>query len=310
MRYRVLHTTRYRYSSPVQLSRQLLRLTPLDTAWQQCLSHEVRITPAPAERCAMNDFFGNAVVHFALQIPHLELQVDVESQVIVRPHAPQRDPETTLPWDKVRSWLQESSGDEVLDASQYLFASPHVPVTTELADYARPSFPPGRPLLSAVLDLTRRIHQDFQFDASATTVSTPVETVLRERRGVCQDFTHLEIACLRSLGLAARYISGYILTMPPPGQPRLVGADASHAWVSVYCPELGWVDLDPTNDLLVDTQHVTVAWGRDFSDISPMHGVIFGGGGHELEVEVTVEPVDKAVAGEAAESVSGAGVPG
>jgi transglutaminase-like putative cysteine protease len=213
--------------------------------------------------------------------------------VLVRAHAPEQDPDATLSWEEVRRWLHDGIGEQVLDPNQYLFSSPYVPVSAALADYARPSFPPGRPLLAAALDLTRRIHQDFEYDSDATTVSTPVEEVLQQRRGVCQDFSHLQIACLRSLGIAARYVSGYMLTMPPPGQPRLIGVDASHAWVSVYCPDLGWVDLDPTNDLMVDTLHVTVACGRDFSDVSPIHGVILGGGEHELEVQVTVRPVEE-----------------
>lgn len=293
VRYRILHETEYTYGSMVQLSRQLLRLTPRVSTWQECLAHEIRVTPEPSEWSALDDFFGNPVIQFALQTPHRELLVQVESRVEVSSHAPQIDPASSVTWEKARDWMLHTTGAAVLDPSQYLYASPHVPVTRELAAYARPSFPPGRPMLTAILDLTRRIHDDFEFDAEATEVSTPVATVLEDRRGVCQDFAHLQIACLRSLGLAARYVSGYILTHPPEGQERMVGADASHAWVSVYCPDLGWVDLDPTNNLLVDTQHITVAWGRDFSDVSPMRGVILGGSQHELEVRVTVMPEDE-----------------
>lgn len=293
LRYHILHETEYNYGNLVQLSRQLLRLSPRVTTWQTCLSHEIRVTPEPAEWSALDDFFGNPVVQFALQVPHRGLLVQVESRVEVSSHAPQIDPEASIPWEEAREWLLHTVGAAVLDPSQYLFASPHVPVTRELAAYARPSFPPERPILAAILDLTRRIHEDFEFDAEATEVSTPVTTVLEDRRGVCQDFAHLQIACLRSLGLAARYVSGYILTHPPEGQARMVGADASHAWVSVYCPDLGWVDLDPTNNLLADTQHITVAWGRDFSDVSPMRGVILGGSQHALDVRVTVMPEDE-----------------
>ncbi len=292
-RYRILHETEYNYGNLVQLSRQLLRLSPRVTSWQACLSHEIRVTPEPAEWSALDDFFGNPVVQFALQVPHRELLVEVESHVEVRSHAPKIAPEDSVTWEEARDWLLHTVGAAVLDPSQYLFASPHVPVTRELAAYARPSFPPERPMLAAILDLTRRINEDFEFDAEATEVSTPVTTVLEDRRGVCQDFAHLQIACLRSLGLAARYVSGYILTHPPEGQARMVGADASHAWISVYCPELGWVDLDPTNNLLADTQHITVAWGRDFSDVSPMRGVILGGSQHDLDVRVTVMPEDE-----------------
>jgi len=160
-----------------------------------------------------------------------------------------------------------------------------------LAEYTAPSFTKERPLLEAVADLTGRIHRDFTFDRTATTVATPLQTVFRTRRGVCQDFAHLEIACLRSLGLAARYVSGYLESVPPPDQPRLTGADASHAWVSVFCPPVGWVDVDPTNDVLADERHVTVAWGRDYGDVSPLRGVILGGGQHALHVGVSVVPV-------------------
>lgn len=288
--YRLRHDTEYTYGSLVQLSRQLLRLTPRNTPWQACLSHEIRVTPEPGEWTAMDDFFGNPVIQFALQTPHTELLVEVESRVRVSSHAPVMDPEEGIAWDAAKEWLETASGSAVLDPSQYLYASPHVPISRELAAYARPSFPPERPLLAALLDFTERIYDDFEFDAEATEVSTPVASVLEHRKGVCQDFAHLQIACLRSLGLAARYVSGYILTHPPEGQERMVGADASHAWVSVYCPDLGWVDLDPTNNLLVDTQHITVAWGRDFSDVSPMRGVILGGSEHELDVRVTVMP--------------------
>lgn len=291
MHYRVHHTTDYRYSSPVQLSRQLLRLTPRQTGWQQVHSHAIRVTPKPTEWVELQDFFGNPMVQFALQQPHNALRVAVESRISVLPHAPSGDPKATPPWEQVRDSLTGRLGPDLLEPGQFLFASPHVAITHALARYASHSFTPGRPLLDALLEFTARIFGEFRFDPHATTISTPVEQVLAERRGVCQDFAHLQIACLRSLGLPARYVSGYILTHPPPGQARMIGADASHAWVSVWCPPLGWVDLDPTNNHLVDTQHITVAWGRDFSDVSPMRGVILGGGAHKLDVGVTVEPL-------------------
>jgi transglutaminase-like putative cysteine protease len=194
----------------------------------------------------------------------------------------------------VRDALAYGSRPVLLDASRFQFESPYVRVKHEFASYARPSFTPGRPVLDAVQALMRRIYDEFDFDPEATTVATPVLKVLAEKRGVCQDFAHLMLSCLRSQGLAARYVSGYLLTQPPPGQPRMVGADASHAWVSVFCPELDggrWVDFDPTNNLLPDTQHITLAWGRDFADVSPLRGVILGGDAHELDVAVTVTPV-------------------
>ncbi len=291
MHYRVHHSTDYRYSSPVQLSRQLLRLSPRQTPWQQVHSHAIRVTPEPNEWIELQDFFGNPMVQFALQQPHSELRVEVESRLCVSPRAPSPASGESPPWEQVRDSLMGSADAGALEASAFLFASPHVAVTQALARYAGHSFTPRRPLLEALLDFTARIFDEFCFDPQATTISTPVEQVLAERRGVCQDFAHLQIACLRSLGLPASYVSGYILTQPPPGQPRLIGADASHAWVSAWCPPLGWVDLDPTNNHLVDTQHVTLAWGRDFSDVSPIRGVILGGGAHDLAVGVTMEPL-------------------
>lgn len=291
--YRVRHETEYRYETAVQLSRQLIRLEPRETAWQSSLAHQLSITPEPLERISLADFFGNHLIQFDLQSPHHTLQVTVDSLVQVSPRLSQDQALHTPPWHSIRNWLQASLGSAVLDPSQYLFASPHVPITPALADYARPSFSKDRPLLDALMDFTQRIKQDFKFDPEATDVSTPVEEVLQSRRGVCQDFAHLQIACLRSLGLAARYVSGYILTHPPKGKPRMIGADASHAWVSVFCPDYGWVDVDPTNNLLVNQEHITVAWGRDFSDVSPLRGVILGGGRHDLDVRVTVMPEEE-----------------
>lgn len=288
--YRILHQTEYHYSTVVQLSRQMLRLTPRNTRFQSRLAHEIRVEPQPSEWFEREDFFGNALVQFALQSPHERLLVEIASRVQVRARESALTRPSKHSWEQVREWLQQGNGTPFLDPAQYLYASPHVPATPRFAAYARPSFTPGRPLLEAVFDLNHRIYQDFRYDPEATSISTPAETVLRKKRGVCQDFAHLLIACLRALGLAARYVSGYLLTHPAAGKERLVGADASHAWVSVYCPEQGWVDLDPTNDLWVDQEHITVAWGRDFSDVSPLRGVILGGEEHELEVRVTVQP--------------------
>jgi transglutaminase-like putative cysteine protease len=212
--------------------------------------------------------------------------VSAESQVEV---ASRSLPEGGGTWEEVRDGLRRPGAP--LDPVQYLFESPHVELSRELAAYAEPSFPRGRRMLAAALDLTRRIHADFKFDPKATSVSTPIREVLAKRRGVCQDFAHFMTGCLRALGLPARYMSGYIRTTPPPGQPRLVGADASHAWVSVYCGGTKWVDLDPTNNVVVGDGHVTLAWGRDFSDVTPMRGVILGGGEQDLEVRVTVTPL-------------------
>jgi transglutaminase-like putative cysteine protease len=196
-----------------------------------------------------------------------------------------------MSWDQVAGLLESRHDPVTLDVRQYCFDSPYVPINAELAEYARPSFEPGRPLFDAALDLTRRIHAEFTFDSTATTVSTPVLDVLHHRRGVCQDFAHLQLACLRSLGLPARYVSGYLLTKPPPGGKKLAGADASHAWVATFLPDFGWLELDPTNGLIPSDQHVTLGWARDYDDLAPVKGVIVGGHKHSLKVSVDVQPV-------------------
>ena len=217
---------------------------------------------------------------FNLLEPHELFIVDASSEIVVDP-APPVDFTNSLPWETVRETTD-------LDAIQYRFDSPRAAARAELADYASESFPPERPILDAVRDLTGRIHADFRFDTKATEVSTPVETFFEKRRGVCQDFSHLQIACLRSIGLPARYISGYLRTLPPPGKPRLVGADASHAWCSVWAGESGWTDFDPTNNCVPSGGHITIAWGRDYSDVSPVYGVLLGGADHTLDVSVDV----------------------
>lgn len=294
--YSVIHETSYRYDSPVSLSRQQLHLTPRDCSWQRCLAHEIVIAPEPTLTLSRLDHFGNLVRQFAIEAPHGALIVRAESRVQVLPHSSALD--ASPPWEEVQRALAYKTMPVQLEANSLLFESPCVRVKREFAAYARPCFTPQRPLLEAVQALMNQIHREFEFDPKATTVSTPVLKVLEDKRGVCQDFSHLMLSCLRSLGLAARYVSGYLLTQPPPGKPRLIGADASHAWVSVYCPDVDggkgghWVDFDPTNNLIPDTQHITLAWGRDFGDVSPLRGVILGGDEHELDVAVTVMPWD------------------
>jgi transglutaminase-like putative cysteine protease len=291
VKYNVLHETVYGYESPVVLSQQLLHLTPRALDFQKLVQHGIAIDPVPAETNARVDYFGNPVTQILLAAPHAMLSVSAESQVEVTSRPAPAGGEA---WEEVRDRLRRGGGAQ-LDAVEFMFESPHVELFRDLAAYAEPSFARGRNLLEAVLDLTRRIHGDFKFDPKATSVSTPLREVLTKRRGVCQDFAHFMTGCLRVLGIPARYISGYILTTPPPGKPRLVGADASHAWVSVYCGSVAggagpWVDLDPTNNVVVGDGHVTLAWGRDFSDVTPMRGVILGGGEQKLEVRVTVTP--------------------
>lgn len=309
VRYHVLHETIYDYGSPVSLSQQQLHLSPRVLAWQRIEEERVDIEPVPTWRRDGFDAFGNPVSWIAFHAPHENLAIRSAMTVAVTPHLP-ADLAASPPWEEVRDRLAYRATPplpEDLDAARFLFESPHVRVKHEFADYAADCFPVGVPVLAGVRALMAKIFREFKFDPEATTVSTPVMEVLEKKRGVCQDFAHLMIACLRAQGLAARYVSGYLLTHPPPGKPRLVGADASHAWVSVYAPGCGegWVDFDPTNDLLPDTQHITVAFGRDFGDISPLRGIILGGGGHEPEVAVTVTPLDTeelpaALAGKAA----------
>jgi len=291
-RYQVSHETVYRYESPVVLSQQLLHLTPRPLPFQAREAHRIAVEPAPGETAEREDYFGNPVTQIVLAAPHSSLTVRAESRVAVQSRERRRDLGASgAPWESLRDRLRAAGGAALLEPAQFLFESPHVECFRDLALYAAPSFAAGRSLPEALLDLTRRIHADFRFDPKATSVSTPLREVLAKRRGVCQDFAHFMIGCLRTLGLAARYVSGYIVTAPPPGKPRLVGADASHAWVSVYCGEAGWLDLDPTNDCVADDEHITLAWGRDFSDVTPMRGVILGGGEQELEVRVTVTPL-------------------
>lgn len=290
--YRVTHTTRYEYGEPVTLCHSEAHLKPRGTEVQRVASSVVRVDPAPVLVSERDDFFGNRVTAFCIQQPHTVLTVTAVSTVELGDARLPLLQDTAPPWDQVVRRLADGGDEETLEARQYRLPSPQVPVDAACRDYAAPSFPPGRPVLDAARDLMGRIHAEFVFDPESTTVATPVAEVLAARRGVCQDFAHLGLACLRSLGLAARYVSGYLETLPPPGQPRLTGADASHAWLAVYVPDLGWTDFDPTNDLIPAGRHVTVAWGRDYDDVTPLKGVVLGGGPHALQVSVDVMPLE------------------
>jgi transglutaminase-like putative cysteine protease len=294
--YIVVHDTRYAYEQPVGLSRQIVHLTPRSLPWQRCEAHVLTIEPDPELLSLTQDVFGNPVRSFCLEEDHESLVVHAESRVEILARTYPNDDATT-PWDAVRSRLAYRSGQPLspsdLEATRFLFESWRVRNKRELATWTTACFAPGTPILVGVRALMNRIHREFKFDPKATTVSTPVMEVFERRRGVCQDFAHLMLSCLRSIGLAARYVSGYILTHPAPGKPRLVGADASHAWVSVYCPDYGWIDADPTNGIFPSLEHVTLGWGRDYDDVIPLRGVLLGGGEHELDIAVTVAPVDE-----------------
>lgn len=290
MIYRVRHRTIYDYQDPVSVSHHLLRLTPRMLPGQLCRTARISILPSPATTVTNFDYFGNFQTFFTLQEPHSSLAIEAASELeVYSPGVP--DFSASPPWESVVESLVNDHSEEGLDAYQFVFGSQRVSASRELADYARGAFPAGRPLLEATFDLMRKINREFSFDNKATEVTTSVQAFFQKRRGVCQDFAHLQIACLRSLGLPARYISGYIRALPRPGLPRMIGADASHAWCSVWCPAVGWIDFDPTNSCVPTDGHITVAWGRDYSDVSPVHGVLLGGAKHTLDVSVDVAPL-------------------
>lgn len=292
---RVVHETTYAYAPAVGTAQHVAHLRPSDRDGQRLLRHELAIEPAPARRSESQDVFGNVRTFFGLQSPHDRLRVVADSLVetAARPLAG-----ASLAWEEARERLRYHRGADYDPASEFVFASPYVPWHDDFAAYARPSFTQGRPLLEAARELASRIHRDFAYVSQATDAGTPALEALALRRGVCQDFAHVMLGCLRSLGLPARYVSGYLLTDAPPGQPRLVGSDASHAWVSLYLPAAEgrgrWAELDPTNDRAPGEDYVTLAVGRDYSDVSPVRGVIHGGAHHTLRVAVTVAPAEGA----------------
>jgi transglutaminase-like putative cysteine protease len=293
----VVHETHYRYGAPATQALHLAHLEPLQDARQTLLAHELTVQPEPAQRLADQDGWGNRRLFFALVQPHTTLGVRACSRVRVAPAA--AGPWPGLPWEAVRDALRYTAGAPFDPAVEFVQPSPYVPRLAELRAYALPSFPAGRPVGEGAVDLMHRIHGDFRYEAASTRVDTPLAEAFARRRGVCQDFAHLMIGALRLLGLAARYVSGYLLTAPPAGEPALVGADASHAWVQVYVPDAegvpgGWLELDPTNALRPDTRHVRLAVGRDYGDVTPLRGVIRGGGRHALEVRVDTRQVEPA----------------
>jgi len=303
MKYRVMHTTEFIYDAQVGLCHNEARLQPQALSYQKVLASALQIDPLPHDYYERLDYFGNRTSYFSIQQPHDQLVVTATSEVevaapvlfdsagsLVR-ESSLFDKVENLSWESARERLRRDRCAEVIEVSQFVFDSPMVSVEELLADFARPSFPPGKPLDEAVHDLTQRIYREFKYDPEFSTLATPLHEVMEHRSGVCQDFAHLAIGCLRSQGLAARYVSGYIETDPPAGKERLVGADASHAWFSVYVPDRGWLDFDPTNNQIAGERHITLAWGRDYTDVTPLKGVVFGGGKHTLRVAVDVRRI-------------------
>lgn len=288
-RYHVEHQTRYDYTAPVTQSWQLARLTPRRLPWQRLLAHALHVEPNVDERHDAPDNFGNANLHFALHRAHrlLSVRMDCTVEVAARP-----DPAAAAPtsWETVRNAVLATPTLDGLLPARMREPTRLVPLSPGARAYAAASLRPGRDWLEALRALMQAIHRDFEFEPGTTTVSTQVDDVLEQRRGVCQDFAHLMLSALRSHGLPARYVSGYLLTDPPPGQPRLMGVDATHAWVAAYAPGYGWVEFDPTNNQLADPRYITLAWGADFADVVPLRGVILGGGEQRLQVEVSVLP--------------------
>jgi len=289
MEYTVRHRTTYRYMQDVSYSRHLVHLAPRETGSQRLTNFRLAVSPTPDQHISRLDFFGNPVDWLAIDEPHADVDVIAESRVVAL-SPPVRDTAESVPWEQVRARL-DAPDTEARDVLHYVFDSPLTAFTVDLAGYARRSFTPGRPMLAAAVDLMARIHADFRYDTTVTDAFTAVDQVFEIRAGVCQDLAHVGIAALRALGLPARYVSGYLLTRPPPGRERMIGADASHAWFAVWAPPFGWVDLDPTNDMIPGDGHITVAWGRDYGDVAPINGIITGGGEHLIEVGVDVVPV-------------------
>jgi transglutaminase-like putative cysteine protease len=288
MIYDIHHQTTFTYEDVVSVSQHVLHLTPRTHPRQTALESALVVAPSPAVDLRGTDYFGNPVRYLTIQEPHEQLIVDARSRVDVRPEPEPLELSSSEPWEEVRRRLVDEAA---LSAYEFSFESPYVVASEDVQHYARQSFEAGRPLLEAAMDLTSRIYRDFEYRGGVSDVATPVRDVFAMRKGVCQDFAHLAIACLRSLGLAARYVSGYLLTRAPEGKAKLVGSDASHAWLSVWSGGPGWVDFDPTNNMLPGAEHITVGWGRDYGDVSPINGFIVGGGSHRVQVAVDVSPV-------------------
>lgn len=290
MIYEISHRTAYSYATAVTQSQHLVHLAPRPMPRQTVIRHDLVVQPTPTTRTDRIDAFANPVSNLEIDEEHVEFVIHARSVVAVTPRAAV-DVETGTAWEALSLAVSRPRNGIDLDAAQHAVASPATAASRAIVDYASACFVPGRPAIAIARDLTRRIFTDFTFDAEATDVSTPIDHVLRERRGVCQDFAHLALACCRAFGLPARYVSGYVLTRPPEGQEKLQGSDASHAWFSLWTPEFGWIDFDPTNDLMPNEEHIAFAVGREYRDIAPITGILLGGGEHTVDVAVDVVPV-------------------
>ena len=287
MIFQVSHRTTYHYTAPVAQAHHLVHLTPRPHERQRVVQHDIIVEPVPASRSDFTDYFGNPASTIALASSHSELLIHSESIVEVSTPGPV-DLSASLPWDRTSQDMAPAKKIAEIEAAQFLMPSHHTQITSGLIEFAKPSFTPGRPIFECAHELTERIHTEFAYDGSATDIATTTDKLLTIRRGVCQDFAHLLIASMRAFGLPARYVSGYILTHPPEGEERLIGVDASHAWLSVWSPGMGWLDFDPTNNMVPQDEHITIAYGRDFQDVSPVTGVLLGGGAHQVDVAVDV----------------------
>lgn len=297
MKYIIRHNTHYVYQQPVSQCHNIAYLLPRNTAQQTLLEYRIETTPAIATQQIREDYFGNRLVQFSIEDEHSELDITVVSKVAILPQLTNHLLDFGRTCAQVKQRLNDLSNDNNLRACEFMLASPMAPLHSDYAAYAADCFDHDRPFLSAVHRLTQKIFQDFTYDANFSDVATPLIDVMKHRRGVCQDFAHLAIACLRASGFAAAYVSGYLETLPPPGKPKLIGADASHAWFSVYIPDEGWFDFDPTNNGAAGAHHITTAWGRDYTDVPPLKGIIFGGGdGHTLHVSVDVQMISNEAA--------------
>jgi len=292
MLFSVEHTTRYKYHEQVSLCHNIAALTPRNTPYQKCRSISINISPSPDVLEEHVDFFGNHLFYFVVEQEHETLSVTVKSEVEKTSRMPRPSPDFAQSWESVKDLLDRST-EEFIEEKQFMNPTEITAANTVIREYALKSFPAGKPLFEAIVDLIQRIYADFKFTPGFTTISTPLAVVMKERKGVCQDFAHLAISCIHCLGLPARYVSGYLETLAPAGKEKLVGVDASHAWIAAFIPEVGWVDFDPTNNQLANDQYITIGWGRDYFDIIPLKGIIMSSNTHELSVSVDVKRIDQ-----------------